>query len=126
MKKVLINSVRVKAINIASPPIRGIGLVCTFRDEGRSTAPSRVPSFPIKGLRIRDRINEMVNITRRVVILSYNKLKAEGSKLKAGGWMNDGHFIVEETLTLVGLEKSALGSDLLTGVFQRIVLLQEL
>jgi len=68
MKKVLIKSVIVKAINIASPPVRGIGFVCTFRAAGMSTAPSRVPSLPIKGLRIRDRIREMANMKRRVVI----------------------------------------------------------
>ena len=68
IKKVLINSVSIKAINMANPPVRGIGFVCTFRDEGISTAPKRVPNLPIKGLRIRERIKEMPNITRRVVI----------------------------------------------------------
>ena len=41
--------VAAKARNTASPPIRGIGVVWTFRSDGTSTAPRRTPSRFTRG-----------------------------------------------------------------------------
>jgi len=49
--------VATKARNMATPPIRGMGVVWTFRSKGISMAPREIPSILTSGVRIRENIN---------------------------------------------------------------------
>jgi hypothetical protein len=57
-----------KEMKMARPPILGIALVCTFLEEGMSTAPRHLPSHAAPGVSVRAREKATRNAKKMVVI----------------------------------------------------------
>ena len=68
LKKQLITSVKAKTTKMASPPVLGIGLPCTFLSAGSSRAPNLAPSLPARGVSTMVRIRATQNMASSVVI----------------------------------------------------------
>lgn len=64
--------VAVKARNTAAPPIRGMGIVWTFRTIGISIAPRDIPSILTNGVRPRENPNAIANNINTVIIMVTN------------------------------------------------------
>lgn len=65
---------RKKERKIPNPPVRGIGVLCTFRALGMSMAPQAIPRLPALGVSRMDIQSARTNVIRMVVMKPMGKL----------------------------------------------------